>query len=232
MLTVAILAGGLATRLKDVSNGVPKSLVKVAGKPFIFYQLENLYSQNVRQIVICVGHGANEIINAVGDGSFFGLNIKYSFDGPNQLGTLGAVKNALPLLGENFFVMYGDTLLAVDFNSVLQTYIKAHKKALMTIFENNGKWDASNVLFDGCHLKEYSKRAPSLEMRHIDYGLSVLSADLFQINISNSTGDLGDLFSYLAKINELGAFVVNRRFYEIGTPESLSETEKYIKQNI
>ena len=104
MLPVAILAGGLATRLRPMTDRVPKSLLRIAGRPFIFHQLELLKNQGVDRVVLCVGHLGDQVKAAVGDGRALGLAINYSFDGGELLGTGGALKRALPLLGDRFFV--------------------------------------------------------------------------------------------------------------------------------
>ena len=114
-LPVAILAGGLATRLRPITEKIPKSLVDVAGEPFIVRQLDYLFRQRVRDVVLCIGYLGEMIEAVVGDGSRFGLRVSYSIDGPILLGTGGALRRAAPLLGEAFFVLYGDSYLPVDY---------------------------------------------------------------------------------------------------------------------
>src|ERR1700691_1134860 len=108
MWTVAILSGGLATRLRPKTDRIPKSLLSIAGRPFIFHQLDLLKNQGVTRVVLCVGHFGDQIRAAVGDGRSLGLAISYSFDGTELLGTGGALKQALPFLGDNFFALNGD----------------------------------------------------------------------------------------------------------------------------
>lgn len=146
MLTVAILAGGAGTRLTSITKTLPKALVEISGKPFIFYQLSYLQKQGVKKVVICSGYMGEMIESAVGDGSKFNLKISYSSDGSKLLGTGGAIKKALPKLGDQFFILYGDTFLPINFNLVQQTYFLENYPLLMTILKNNGQWDRSNVL--------------------------------------------------------------------------------------
>ena len=176
---VAILAGGLATRLRPVTEKTPKALLSVAGEPFLIHQLRLLYSQGLRRIVLCVGYLGEMIEAELGDGSSLGMQIAYSFDGPTLLGTGGALKRALPKLGEQFLVIYGDSYMPVDYSAIVEAFVLSRKPALMTVFENEGRWDASNVSFEAGEIHRYDKKLRTTEMRHIDYGIAVLSAEVF-----------------------------------------------------
>ena len=178
MLAVCILAGGLATRLRPLTETIPKALVDVAGKPFIDWQLRYLKDQGVEQVVICAGYLGEQIQAAVGDGSAWGLSVQFAFDGDTLLGTGGAVRRALPLLGEDFFILYGDSYLPVNFATVQQDYFRQQKPALMTVLRNGGRWDRSNVLFQDGRLVAYNKAAPTPQMDYIDYGLGVMRASV------------------------------------------------------
>ncbi|MEI6713455.1 MAG: nucleotidyltransferase family protein [Verrucomicrobiota bacterium] len=221
---VAILAGGLATRLRPITSTIPKAMVDVAGEPFIFRQLRYLKAQGIERVVLCVGYLGEQIQEAVGDGAAFGLRVDYSMDGPTLLGTAGALKRALPMLGPDFFVFYGDSYLPIDFAPVQQAYIEQGKPALMTVLRNNGQWDKSNVLLEGDHLVEYNKRVLRPEMEHIDYGLSILSSEALKGLPENQPADLADIFTNLSHTGQLAHQEVHQRFYEIGSPEGLAET--------
>jgi len=157
MWSVAILAGGLATRLRPMTDRIPKSLLSIAGRPFIFHQLDLLRSQGVDRVVLCVGHLGDQIRAAVGDGRSLGLAIDYSFDGAELLGTGGALKQALPLLGDEFFVLNGDSYLPCSFAPIQSAYEAAQRPALMTVLRNDNRWDKSNVLIINGELIEYDK---------------------------------------------------------------------------
>ena len=227
MYSVAILAGGLASRLGEVTKKLPKSLIEISGKPFIFYQLDTLKSQGVKNVVLCVGHLGEMIESAVGDGRNFNLNIKYSYDGDKQLGTGGSIKKALHLLDPNFFVLYGDSLLPINFEKVQQAY-NEKKLGLMTIIKNENAWDLSNVLYLDGKLIEYNKINPKTNMKYIDYGLSILNKNAFDCFINEQIFDLSDLFALLSSKSELCAFEVYDRFYEIGSKKGMQETEDYL----
>lgn len=227
MYSVAILAGGLASRLGEVTKKLPKSLVEISGKPFIFHQLEMLQSQGIKNVVLCVGHLGQMIESAVGDGHNLNLNIKYSYDGEKQLGTGGSIKKALYLLDSNFFILYGDSLLPIDFEKVQ----KAHdpkKLGLMTIIKNDNAWDLSNVLYLHGKLIKYNKINPKANMKYIDYGLSILNKNAFDYFANEEIFDLSDLFALLSSKSELNAFEVYDRFYEIGSKKGIQETEDYL----
>jgi NDP-sugar pyrophosphorylase family protein len=229
-LPVAILAGGLSTRLRPITETIPKALVDVAGKPFIVRQLEYLRQQGITRVVLCLAHLGEQVEALVGDGSAFGLDVRYSWDGPRLLGTGGALKQALPLLGEHFFVLYGDSYLIVDLSAVERAFAASGKPALMTVLKNGDQWDKSNVLLrDGCII-EYNKRTPRPEMAHIDYGIGVLSASLLESASVNGPGDLADIYHELSVRGLLTGWEVFGRFYEIGSRKGLSETIEYFEK--
>jgi N-acetyl-alpha-D-muramate 1-phosphate uridylyltransferase len=228
MLPVAILAGGLATRLHPLTQTVPKALLPVAGRPFIHWQLALLAQQGVTQAVLCVGHLGGQIQAAVGDGSGFGMTVRYSFDGAVLLGTGGALKRALPLLGAAFFVLYGDSYLPCSFAAAQTAYEAGAAPGLMTVFRNEDRWEKSNVLYRDGRVVEYDKRSPRPHMRHIDYGLSVLSTPALRRSPARAAFDLAELYQELAARGELAALAVDERFYEIGSVAGIQATEHYL----
>jgi MurNAc alpha-1-phosphate uridylyltransferase len=237
MLPVAILAGGLATRLQPLTRHTPKSLVMVAGRPFIFHQLELLRSEGIRQVVLCVGHLGEQIEAAVGDGRQFGLEVEYSFDGSRLLGTGGALKRALPLLGADFFVLYGDSYLPCSFATIQAAYETAHRPALMTVLRNDNRWGRSNVAYRADGSFEYNKHpdrdaALDIDFRHIDFGLSVLSAPVLQPYPESVSLDLADIWRDLSCRGQLAAFEVPNRFYEIGSACGLADTEDFLRRRL
>jgi N-acetyl-alpha-D-muramate 1-phosphate uridylyltransferase len=227
MLPVAILAGGLATRLRPVTTTIPKALVPVVGEPFIGRQLRQLRSEGIARVVVCTGYLGEQIEEYVGTGRSFGVEVAYSPDGPAPLGTGGALRQALPLLGDAFFVLYGDSYLPCNFAAVERAWDASDAPALMTVLRNAGRWDRSNVLFRDGRVVEYNKSAPRPEMDHIDYGLSVLTFGAVRNHRAPGAFDLADLFHRLSTTGHLAAFEVTERFYEIGSPEGLRDAEAY-----
>jgi NDP-sugar pyrophosphorylase family protein len=225
---VCILAGGLATRLGDRARTMPKALIQVAGAPFAFHQLALLRRHGARRVVLCVGHLGDQIEANVGDGSRFGLEIAYSHDGPTPIGTAGAVRGAMELLGESFFVLYGDTYLRIDYQAVERGFRSCAQPAMMTVLRNEGQWDTSNAAFEGGRVTAYDKRHPTDEMRWIDYGLGIFSAGALR-SAAPDAGDLADVYCELARRGELAGFEATERFYEIGTPEALAETDAFLR---
>ena len=228
---VAILAGGLATRLRPATDKIPKSLLSVAGEPFLVHQLRLLRSEGFRKIVLCVGYLGELIETNIGDGKRLGLQIDYSFDGPTLLGTGGALKRAISKLGERFLVIYGDSYMPVDYAAVVEAFVRSEKPALMTVFENEGRWDASNVWFEAGEIHRYDKNLRTQQMRHIDYGISVLTAEVFADFPDNTPFDLADLYSRLVSEKQMAAYEVKQRFYEIGSAEGLAELDALLRNN-
>jgi NDP-sugar pyrophosphorylase family protein len=226
--TVAILAGSLATRLRPITESVPKSLLEVNGEPFAVHQLRLLQSKGVRRVVFCVGHLGGLIHRAIGDGTALGLQVDYSFDGPALLGTAGAVRNALPKLGDSFFVMYGDSYLPCDYAAIARKFESAGVLGLMIVFRNEGKWDMSNVEFEAGRIVAYSKTDRTPRMHYIDYGLGVFHAEAFRGLPAGKACDLTELYTDLLQRKQLAAFEVRERFYEIGSPAGLRETAEFL----
>jgi len=224
-LPVAILAGGLATRLRPITEKIPKVLVPVAGRPFLAHQLELLKRQGIRRAVLCLGHLGEMVREQFGDGSAHGVHLDYSFDGPVLLGTGGALQRALPLLGGKFFVLYGDSYLPIDFAPVADCFERSARLGLMTVYGNEGRYDTSNVVFADGEIKVYDKKIRRPEMRHIDYGLSLFRAGAFDEYPAGSKFDLADLMQRLVARGQLAGFEVAERFYEIGSHEGLAELE-------
>lgn len=224
---VAVLAGGLATRLFPITQKIPKSLVDVAGKPFVVRQLELLRRQGITRVVLCLGNLGEQVVAAVGDGSAYGVDIRYTFDGPTLLGTGGALKQALPLLDETFFVLYGDSYLDCDYRAIYDHFLHSRQAALMTVYHNVNLWDSSNILYRDGGILSYDKRNRTAEMQHIDYGLGVLKRDVFESLPAGQAVDLADIYHQLLKQQQLAGYEVFNRFYEIGSHAGLAETRAY-----
>jgi NDP-sugar pyrophosphorylase family protein len=225
---LALLAGGLATRMRPLTEGVPKSLLRIDGEPFLVHQLRLLVDRGISKVVICCGHLGEQIEAFAGDGSRFGCQISYSYDGNPLLGTGGALRRALPYLGNSFFVMYGDSYLLADLARAWKAFLASGKPALMTVFRNDGKWDTSNVEMRAGEIICYDKRNSRPEMRHIDYGLSLLHASALQSWPEDTPFDLATVMGGLAAEGKLAGYEVFGRFYEIGSPAGLQMTEQML----
>ena len=228
MFSVAILAGGLATRLRPITEEIPKSLIEVAGEPFICHQLKYLRKQGIKSVVLCIGFLGEMIQEVVGDGSRWGMHVSYSPDGPTLLGTGGALRQALPLLGEHFFILYGDSYLPIDFSDVEKTYAASGKKGLMTILRNQNQWDKSNVEFDVGQIIEYNKTVIRPQMHYIDYGLGLLQSAALKDYPAGQSFDLSKIYNDLSLAGELAGYEVFERFYEIGSREGIADTQAYL----
>lgn len=228
MFPVVILAGGLASRLRPLTETIPKALVDVNGEPFLAHQLRLLRANGIERVIICAGHLGELIQEYAGDGSRFGLRVECVFDGPRLLGTAGAIRRALPMLGRAFFVLYGDSYLPCDYRAVQTAFVQSGKPALMTVFHNQGRWDTSNVEYVDGHIVAYDKRQPTPCMHHIDYGLGILTSAAFALVPEDQPYDLAVLYQALLKHGQLAAYEVSQRFYEIGSFAGLEELRLYL----
>ena len=228
---VALLAGGLATRLHPITRTIPKALVEVAGRPFVEHQVALLHRNGIRRVVLCVGFLGEEIQAHLGDGSRFGMELAYSFDGARLLGTGGALRRALPLLGDRFWVLYGDSYMDIDYAAVFADFHRQGLLGLMTVLHNKNQWDTSNVLFRDGRIRRYSKRELCPEMTHIDYGVSLLCRSALERLQPNQVCDLADLYGSLVAEGQMAGHEVTQRFYEIGSPRGLEETRAYLMRH-
>ena len=227
MLPVAILCGGLATRLRPATETIPKALIPINGEPFIAQQLRLLSSAGVDRVVMCVGYLGEMIQEFAGDGRRFGLHVTYSPDGPNPRGTAGAVRNALPMLGEQFLVLYGDSYLPCDYRAVERAFLGSGQPGLMTVFRNRNQWEISNVEFAGGQIARYDKRTPTAAMEYVDYGLSAFHASAFSA-AGDQAADLTAVFQELIREHALAGVEVKERFYEGGSWEGIRELQAYL----
>jgi NDP-sugar pyrophosphorylase family protein len=224
---VCILAGGLGTRLRERVREVPKPLLEVAGAPFLDHQLRLLSAHGVERVVLCVGYLGEAIEREIGVNRH-GIAIAYSHDSPGLDGTLGAIRRARPLLGERFLVLYGDTYLRIDYRAVAETWLARALPAVMTVLRNEGRWDTSNAVLRDGMVERYDKANPTPEMHWIDYGLGGLTADALAV-AGEEERDLSGLYTVLARRGELMGFQAEERFYEIGSPAALAETDAFLR---
>ena len=227
-MPVAILAGGLATRLRPLTESIPKAVLRVAGKPFAEHQADLLASRGVRDVIWLVGYRADQVASTLGDGARWQMRFTYVADGPVLLGTAGAIRRALPHLGAEFFVMYGDSYLECDFDAVERTFRASGRAGLMTVYRNDGQFDTSNVEFTAGRIVRYDKQVRTPAMRHIDWGLGAFRADAFTRYPADQPLDLAQVYQDLLAADDLAAVEVPNRFYEIGSPEGIRETERYL----
>jgi NDP-sugar pyrophosphorylase family protein len=229
-IPVALLAGGLATRLRPITQTIPKALAPVAGRPFIDHQLDLLRRHGIRRVVMCLGYLGEMVEAHLGDGASRGMTISYSYDGKILLGTGGAIRRALPMLGDLFWVMYGDSYMDIDYRAVLAHFdANPSTLGLMTVLRNDGQWDKSNVIFKENKLIRYDKRNTSADMTFIDFGVALLrraAAD----RIGDGPSDLAHLYTRLVEEGSMIGYEVHNRFYEIGTPQSWAEADEYLRR--
>lgn len=226
--TVCILAGGRGRRLGPRVDDVPKPLLEIGGEPFLLHQLRLLARHGAGRVVLCVGYLGELIRERIGSRRF-GLGIEYSFDAPGLDGTLGAIRRAQDLLGDRFLVLYGDTYLRLDYRAAADEWLRSGRLGLMVVLRNDGKWDQSNTVYADGRVIEHDKWTQTSPMRWIDYGLGGLSAEaLDQVPVTER--DLASLYKRLAELGELCGYEARKRFYEIGRPESLAETDAFLRR--
>lgn len=228
MVPVAVLCGGKGTRIASLSGDLPKALVPVGGEPFLAHQLRWLRAQGATEVVLLTGYQGAAVRAYAGDGAPFGLRIRYSDDGDTLRGTAGAVKQALPLLGGAFLTLYGDVFLTVELRSVAEALAPPYE-GVMTVYRNDDRGLASNVTIVDDRVRAYDKKAAAGSMTHIDYGVNAFRADVFDGVSCDGPTDLAEVHRAMIERGTLRAFAVAERWYEIGSPEGLAETDRFIR---
>ncbi len=227
-MQVAILAGGLAMRLGDLTRERPKSMVEAQGKPFLEYQLELLRRAGIKDVILCLGHMGEQIERHFGNGRNYGVNIDYSYE-EKPLGTAGALKKAEHMLDDPFFTMYGDSYLSLDFPAAMRYFKSQNKLALMTVYKNYDRYDRSNTAIEGNLVKKFSKKEKTGDMAYIEYGANIFSKEALRLIPESQSYSLDDLFFILIEQHELLAYEVGERFYEIGSLSGLKEFEEFVR---
>jgi NDP-sugar pyrophosphorylase family protein len=230
MPPIAVLTGGLAIRMRPLTEWVPKALLEVAGEPFIAHQLRLFAREGIEDVKLLVGHYWEEIARFVGDGGRFGVRVEYIVDGPVLLGTGGAIRHALDHLAPEFLVIYGDSWLDAPYAPVVEAFRASGQPALMCVYRNDNRWDASNVEFENGIIHRYSKRVRLPEMHHIDWGLGMLKASAVAVRPTGKPWDLAELYEELSLVGGLAGYEMTRRFYEIGSFEGLDETDRLLSE--
>jgi NDP-sugar pyrophosphorylase family protein len=227
---MVILAGGLATRMRPLTLQLPKSMLQIKGRPFLEYQLELLKEYEIKDILLCVGYRGELIKDHFGDGRKFGVNLSYSFDGDKLLGTAGALKKAYKLLGENFFLMYGDSYLPYDYQKIERHFRDSVKLSLMVAYRNQNRFDKSNLLIQDGMIKLYDKTLRGENLEYIDAGLSILKKEVLNLVPEEEPYDLEELYRTLISEEEMSAYEVKQRFYQIGSFEGLEEFKNLVEK--
>ena len=236
MLQCVVLAGGIGTRMRPATEEMPKALLPVLDRPFCDWQLELLANHGIERVLYSVGYKGEMLRDHVGDGSRFGLDVKYVDEGERLRGTGGALRLAYDLgeLEEAFFVLYGDSYLPIDYAEVERAWEATGLPALMTVFRNDGQWDSSNAIYRDGKVVLYDKARPAdrvEEMHWIDYGLSVLSREPVEERcIPGQAADLADLTRDLSREGKLAGYEETQRFYEAGSPQGLRDLEGYLSR--
>lgn len=230
-MQIVILCGGKATRLYPLTKKTPKSMIEISGKPFLEHQINLFKKNNIFDIVLCVGFLREQIEGYFGNGEKFGVNIKYSKE-KEPLDTGGSLKNAKKFLEEDFFIIYGDSYLLVDYQEIYDYFKKFNKLGLMTIYKNYKKLEPSNIIVKKKFIQKFDKENPNQsEMVHIEFGLNIFKKEVLNL-IKEKTFPIGDYFKKLIKEKQLLYFETSQRFYEIGCPEGLKETKSLIRKSV
>lgn len=227
-MQAVILAGGLGTRLRPLTDGVPKAMVMVHGKPFLEYQIRLLLNGGITSLVLCIGHLGKRIREYFGDGGKFGVDIRYSDDGDRLLGTAGALKRAEPLLADDFFLIYGDSYLFLDYRAIKDFFRRRQELALMVVYRNEDSREPSNVITGGGFVLAYDKETHTPDMTHINFGASVIRKEALNSVPASRYYTQEELYADLIRKRQLLAFEVYDPYYEVGSRKGLAAFDRLV----
>jgi len=233
VLQAVILAGGLGTRLRPLTEKVPKVMSPFNDKPFLLYIINLLKSQKIRNIVLCVGYLPDMIKNRFGDGKSLELSIRYSEEKDRLLGTGGAIKNARDLLDNHFLILNGDTYLPIDYTEVNKVFLKYGKKAVIVVYNNTDTTGVSNnvMVDDEQKVLAYDKENPE-NFKYVDAGAIILKKEVLDYIEANQPTSLENIYQMLISEGELMAYITEQRFYDVGTLAQQEDFKNYMKQQI
>ena len=220
-----ILSGGKGTRVKKYTKKIPKCLIEINGKPFLYHQLEYLKKNNIKNVIVSVNYLGGKISSYLKKNIDF-INTKIVNDGKRPLGTGGAIIKSLRFLKKNFYIIYGDSYL--NFN--LKKLAKKKNLATMAIFRNNNKYDKSNIELKKLGKIFYHKNNENKKLKYIDYGVSYVNKRIFKEIKKNIKFNLPDFFDEISKRNMLSGYKVIKRFYEIGSYNGIKDLKNYLKK--
>lgn len=232
-MQAVILAGGMGTRLKPLTDKIPKVMVLVNGKPFLWHLLKLLESQGVNDIILCIGYLGKQVKDFFGNGGSLGMRIRYSEETDRLLGTGGALRQSKDLLDSHFFVINGDTYLPIEYNKLDGAFLKSRKNALMVVYESNDDTGIrNNVELDNeSIIIKYDKENPDSKMKHVDAGVLIISQKVLDTLEKGCPVSMEkEVYPVLAQRRELAAYVTKQRFYDIGIPGQLQVLEDLLKQ--
>lgn len=232
-MQAVILAGGPGTRLRPLTQHMPKVMVPINGAPFLLHLLKLLKSQGVKNIILCTGYLGKQVKDFLGDGKNLGLTIRYSEEKEKLLGTGGALKQAQSWLNSYFLVLNGDTYLPIDYGELERAFRKRRKQAMMVVYANRENTGVKNnvALDNDLMVIRHDKEGFDPNLKYVEAGVLVLQREALDIIKEGAVTSLEKgLYPTLIQQRELAAYVAGQRFYDIGTPEQKQIFEKFLKE--
>ena len=227
-MQAVILAGGLGTRLRPLTESVPKPMVPVHDRPFLEYELALLAQNGITDVVLCVGYLGEQVSQHFGSGGDLGLRIRYSWDGDELLGPIGALKKAGSLLADSFFVLYGDAYLRLDYHALMDAMLSSGRLAAMAVLRNYHEYGPSDLLVEDGIVRGYDKKRVRPDLEWVNFGVSALRRAALQLVEPHQFCDEPTFYGQLIAQRQLAAFEVKDRFYEIGSPSGLAQFSEFI----
>jgi NDP-sugar pyrophosphorylase family protein len=228
-----ILAGGLGTRMRPITETIPKPMIAVAGKPFLEWQLALLRSSGIANALLLVAYLGEQIEEYFGNGAKTGGCVEYSYE-RSPLGTGGALKNAEAKLRDWFVLVNGDTYLAIDYQKLMRDFVDADSRAMIVAYEKpamateavpaSGLPGNLGVSSNG-KVTAYQKREPE-GLNHIDAGVIVLKKEvLLNLSMAKKCSLEEEIYPQLIARGEMWAWVTREPFYDMGSPAGLAALE-------
>lgn len=232
-MQTVILAGGLGTRLRPLTHDVPKPMVPIGGKPYLERQLAYLAGQGFTDILLLTGYLGEQVEAHFGDGSGFGVRVRYSRE-ETPVGTGGALLQARPLLEDRFLLLYGDSFLPIEYREVMDLLsTPSPARLVLTAYDNRGEDTsvANNLLVESTgRISAYEKGTGNPQLNFVEAGVVGMRKDVLEVLPEAPPASLeNQAFPRIIAQGEAVAYITRQRFYDFGTPERLAQTEAYFE---
>ncbi len=224
-----ILAGGRGMRLRPLTDNTPKPMLLMNGKPFLEYLLEMLKGNGIEEVVLLVGYLPTKIQEYFGDGSKFGLQIKYSV-GDVSFETGKRLKDAESLVDENFLLLYCDNYWPLDLKKLLAYHNARDVQATVTLYTNKDNFSKSNIrLDDQGYVTLYDKSRQEKNLSGVEIGFYILDKGIFSLMPETNFSFEKEILPKLIERRQLAGYPTDHRYYSVGSLERLSVTEDFLK---
>lgn len=228
MNQAVILAGGLGTRLRPFTENNPKPMVPIQGIPFIEYLIKQVKRFGINDILILLGYMPEKIMDFLGDGEKFGVNITYDIT-PVEYETGNRLKKAKEKLSEEFLLLYCDNYCPINFEEAYKQYKDGNHLVQITAYSNQDGYTKGNLCINDDTVIKYDKRREQPNLMQVDIGYAFVNKQVLNLIPEENVNFEGAVYPKLVEEKQLGVFVTQHRYYSIGSWERIEATREFFR---